>query len=80
MPAPQPVQALLLFFEFRERELLLGDLAFDLGVELAAVGDELHPLIRRAAVNTWASIAASVSPCGEAVNTDRCPRLAPPNF
>jgi len=44
MPASQPVQALLLFFQLGEREFRLGDFPVELGVELGAIGEELGPL------------------------------------
>jgi hypothetical protein len=44
VPAAQPVQALLFFFQLGQGELALADLAVDLSIELAAVGDELIPL------------------------------------
>src|SRR6266700_8193692 len=43
VPAAQPVQALLFFFQLGQGELALADLGVDLGTELAAVGDELGP-------------------------------------
>jgi hypothetical protein len=45
VPAAQPLQALFFFFQFGQCELALGDLAVDFRVELAAVGDELCPLL-----------------------------------
>src|SRR5262245_44155764 len=45
VPAPEPLQALLLFVQLGERELLLGDFAFELGLVLAALGDELAPFL-----------------------------------
>src|SRR5690242_18653131 len=44
VPAAQPLQALLFFFQLGQGELALGDLGVDLGAELAAVRDELRPL------------------------------------
>ena len=44
IPALEPVEVLLLFVQFGQGELLLGEFAVDLGVELAALGDELDPL------------------------------------
>src|SRR5215831_17482687 len=45
VPAPEPFEALLLLVQFGERELLLGDFAFELGLVLAALGDELAPFL-----------------------------------
>src|SRR5262245_2969761 len=45
VPAPEPLEALLLLVQLGERELLLGDLAFELGLVLAALGDELAPFL-----------------------------------
>src|SRR5262249_43248048 len=44
IPAAQPVQALLFLVEFGERQLALRDLIGQLGLVLAAVGQELAPL------------------------------------
>src|SRR5882757_5264005 len=45
MPAAQPFKALFLLFQLRQGELALRDLFVDLDVELAAVGEELRPLV-----------------------------------
>src|SRR6266567_2195539 len=44
VPAAQPVQALFFLIELGKGELALGDLAGQLGLVLAAVGEELGPL------------------------------------
>src|SRR5262249_28317406 len=45
VPAPEPLQALLLLVQLGERELLVGELALELGLVLAALPDELTPLV-----------------------------------
>src|SRR5262249_46496537 len=45
VPAPEPLQALLLLVQLGERELLLGDFSFEFGLVLSALSDELAPLL-----------------------------------
>src|SRR5262249_61002346 len=44
VPAAQPVQALFLLIQLRQRQLALGGLTSQLGLVLPAVGQELPPL------------------------------------
>src|SRR5262249_53900472 len=44
-PTAEPFEALLLFVQFRKRELPLGNLPFELGLVLGAFADELRPLV-----------------------------------
>src|SRR5262245_65066126 len=45
VPAPEPLEALLLLVQLGERELLLGHLAFELCLVLVALSDELAPFL-----------------------------------
>src|SRR5215470_16950992 len=45
VPAAESIQALLFLVELGERELLIAELAVDLGLELGALAEELRPLV-----------------------------------